>query len=179
MERSPAGQGGPDDSVGPDPPRGGVSAGPGVARRRLDRFQKTPTSEFIQSNIVSSKFADGSTAADTRCQRFMRDTKRRSQRPGGKALLASTFARKSAQRRGMTILGIDPGAHGAVAVLDEARQLLDMYDMPSTVEANGRTATNAPLLAAILARTKARICQQNLNLRDARIADVVKEDLGC
>jgi hypothetical protein len=49
-----------------------------------------------------------------------------------------------------------------------------MYDMASTVEANGRTATNAPLLAAILGRTKARICQQNLNLRDARIADVVR-----
>jgi hypothetical protein len=159
MERSPAGQGGPDDSVGPD--------------RRLDRFQKTPSSEFVQSNL-SSKFGDGSTAADTRCQCFMRDTKRRSQRPGGKALIASTFARKSAQRRCMTILGIDPGAHGAVAVLDEAGQLLDMYDMASTVEANGRTATNAPLLAAILGRTKARICQQNLNLRDARIADVVR-----
>jgi crossover junction endodeoxyribonuclease RuvC len=56
-----------------------------------------------------------------------------------------------------TILGIDPGAHGAVAVLDEGGQLLDVLDMPSTREANGRTATNAPLLAGILARSRARI----------------------
>jgi crossover junction endodeoxyribonuclease RuvC len=56
-----------------------------------------------------------------------------------------------------TILGIDPGAHGAVALLDDAGRLLDVLDMPSTREANGRTATNAPLLAGILARSKARI----------------------
>ena len=56
-----------------------------------------------------------------------------------------------------TILGIDPGAHGAIAVLDEAGHLLEVVDMPSTLEANGRTATNAPLLAGILARTHARI----------------------
>jgi crossover junction endodeoxyribonuclease RuvC len=56
-----------------------------------------------------------------------------------------------------TILGIDPGAHGAIAVLNESGDLLDVLDMPSTPEANGRTATNAPLLAAILARTHARI----------------------
>lgn len=56
-----------------------------------------------------------------------------------------------------TILGIDPGAHGAVAVLDESGQLLAVEDMPSLFEANGRTATNAPLLAGILARTRARI----------------------
>jgi hypothetical protein len=56
-----------------------------------------------------------------------------------------------------TILGIDPGANGAVAVLDDAGQLLDVLDMPSTREANGRTATNAPLLAGILARSQARI----------------------
>jgi crossover junction endodeoxyribonuclease RuvC len=57
----------------------------------------------------------------------------------------------------MTILGIDPGAHGAIAVLDESGSLLEVHDMPATSEANGRTATNAPLLAAILARTHARI----------------------
>jgi hypothetical protein len=55
------------------------------------------------------------------------------------------------------ILGIDPGAHGAVAVLAEDGQLLEVVDMPATLEANGRTATNAPLLAGILARTHARI----------------------
>jgi crossover junction endodeoxyribonuclease RuvC len=56
-----------------------------------------------------------------------------------------------------TILGIDPGANGAVAVLDEGGQLLDVLDMPSTREANGRMATNAPLLAGILARSRARV----------------------
>jgi hypothetical protein len=49
------------------------------------------------------------------------------------------------------ILGIDPGAHGAIAVLDETGDLLAVEDMPSTPEASGRTATNAPLLAGILA----------------------------
>jgi crossover junction endodeoxyribonuclease RuvC len=56
-----------------------------------------------------------------------------------------------------TILGIDPGANGALAVLDKGGDLLEMRDMPSTTEANGRTATNAPLLAGLLARTHARI----------------------
>jgi hypothetical protein len=56
-----------------------------------------------------------------------------------------------------TILGIDPGAHGAIALLYENGDLLDLVDMPSMPEANGRTATNAPLLAGILARTHARI----------------------
>jgi crossover junction endodeoxyribonuclease RuvC len=56
-----------------------------------------------------------------------------------------------------TILGIDPGAHGAVAVLDQAGKLVEVIDMPATTEANGRTATNAPLLAGFLARTHARL----------------------
>ena len=56
-----------------------------------------------------------------------------------------------------TIIGIDPGAHGAVAGLDETGSLLWIEDMPVTREANGRTATNAPLLVGILARTHARI----------------------
>jgi hypothetical protein len=55
------------------------------------------------------------------------------------------------------ILGIDPGAHGAIAVLNENGELLELVDMPSTPEANGRPATNAPLLARILARTHARV----------------------
>jgi crossover junction endodeoxyribonuclease RuvC len=55
------------------------------------------------------------------------------------------------------ILGIDPGAHGAIAVLDGGGELLEVLDMPSTPEANGRTATNAPLLAVLLSRTHARI----------------------
>ena len=51
-----------------------------------------------------------------------------------------------------TIIGIDPGAHGAIAVMNEGGDLLEVLDMPSTPEANGRSATNAPLLAGILAR---------------------------
>jgi hypothetical protein len=54
-----------------------------------------------------------------------------------------------------TILGIDLGAHGAIAVLNENGELLELVDMPSTPEANGRTATNAPLLAGILACVRA------------------------
>jgi crossover junction endodeoxyribonuclease RuvC len=55
------------------------------------------------------------------------------------------------------VFGIDPGAHGAIAVISAAGHLLDVIDMPSTLEANGRTATNAPLLAGILARWHARV----------------------
>jgi hypothetical protein len=46
-----------------------------------------------------------------------------------------------------TVIGIDPGAHGAIAVLDEARDLLEIVDLPATPEANGGSATNVPLLA--------------------------------
>lgn len=53
------------------------------------------------------------------------------------------------------ILGIDPGAHGAVAVLDRDGNLLGVHDMPSIEEFAGRPATNAPLLAAIIAKTGA------------------------
>jgi hypothetical protein len=55
-----------------------------------------------------------------------------------------------------TILGIDPSAHGAIAVVNENGELVELVDMPSTPEANRRTATNAPLLAGILARLRAR-----------------------
>jgi crossover junction endodeoxyribonuclease RuvC len=54
-------------------------------------------------------------------------------------------------------LGIDPGARGAIAVVDETGQLLAVEDMPSTLEANGRTATSAPLLAWILTCSHARV----------------------
>jgi crossover junction endodeoxyribonuclease RuvC len=57
----------------------------------------------------------------------------------------------------VTILAIDPGAHGAIAVLTDAGELVDVFDMPATSEANGRPATSAPLLASILARAHARI----------------------
>jgi hypothetical protein len=56
-----------------------------------------------------------------------------------------------------TIVGIDPGAHGATAVLDERGELIEVVDMPATSEANARIATNAPLLAGILARSHARV----------------------
>jgi hypothetical protein len=52
-----------------------------------------------------------------------------------------------------TIVETDPCARCAVAVLDEAGNLLEVVDMPS-MEANGRTATNALLLAWILARPR-------------------------
>ena len=55
------------------------------------------------------------------------------------------------------VVGIDPGAHGAISVLTEAAQLLGVFDMPATTEANSRPATNAPLLASFLARTHARV----------------------
>jgi len=55
------------------------------------------------------------------------------------------------------VMGIDPGAHGAVVGLDEGGQILWIEDTPSTQETNGRTATNAPLLASIIARSHARV----------------------
>ena len=53
------------------------------------------------------------------------------------------------------ILGIDPGARGAIAVLDGDGNLVEIHDMPAVEENSGRPATNAPLLAAILAKTHA------------------------
>ena len=55
------------------------------------------------------------------------------------------------------ILGVDIGAHGAIAMLGESGELIEVVDMPSLAEANGRAATNAPLLAEILARSHARV----------------------
>jgi crossover junction endodeoxyribonuclease RuvC len=49
------------------------------------------------------------------------------------------------------VLGIDPGGKGAIAVLDLGGDLLVVYDMPATIEANGRSATNAALLSLIIA----------------------------
>jgi crossover junction endodeoxyribonuclease RuvC len=67
------------------------------------------------------------------------------------------FGDVSAAAMDAVVLGIDPGAHGAIAGLDGSGNLLWVEDMPSTPEANGRPATNAPLLARILARTQARV----------------------
>lgn len=52
------------------------------------------------------------------------------------------------------VLGIDPGAKGAVAILSSTGELLEVHDMPVTEEASGRKATNAPLLAAIIAKSQ-------------------------
>jgi outer membrane protein assembly factor BamB len=54
------------------------------------------------------------------------------------------------------VLGVDPGANGAVAALDQNGQLLWVEDIPSTPR-NGKMATNAPLLAAIIAKASASI----------------------
>jgi crossover junction endodeoxyribonuclease RuvC len=55
------------------------------------------------------------------------------------------------------ILGIDPGAHGAIAALDGSGNLLWVEDMPNTQEANGRVATNAALLTPILGLANAKV----------------------
>jgi crossover junction endodeoxyribonuclease RuvC len=71
------------------------------------------------------------------------------------------------------ILGVDPGAHGALAVLTESGELLAVPDMPSTPEANGRVVTNAPLFAGILARVRASaaFCESvGARPTDARVA---------
>lgn len=53
------------------------------------------------------------------------------------------------------VLGIDPGAKGAIATLTDTGELLDIVDMPATLEPNGRKITNAPLLAMIIAKSHA------------------------
>jgi crossover junction endodeoxyribonuclease RuvC len=63
----------------------------------------------------------------------------------------------SAAAMDAVVVGIDPGGHGAISGHDESGGLLWVVDMPSTREANGRTSTNAPLLAGILAPTHARV----------------------
>ena len=53
----------------------------------------------------------------------------------------------------MTIVAIDIGATGAVALLDEAGRLLDIEDMPVLRDGPGsRPTINAPLLAGIVQR---------------------------
>jgi hypothetical protein len=56
-----------------------------------------------------------------------------------------------------TVLGIDPSVHGAIAILDKTGQILELEDMPATVEAGGRTSTSARLLAGILACSHADV----------------------
>jgi crossover junction endodeoxyribonuclease RuvC len=53
------------------------------------------------------------------------------------------------------VLGIDIGANGAIAILTISGELLNVVDMPSLPEANGRRATNAALLSNIIAESNA------------------------
>jgi crossover junction endodeoxyribonuclease RuvC len=57
----------------------------------------------------------------------------------------------------MSIIGVDLGATGATVEMTEAGEIIAIHDNPTTTEANGRTATNAPLWAPILARSHARV----------------------
>ncbi len=52
------------------------------------------------------------------------------------------------------VLGIDPGAHGAVAVFVDGK-LDAIFDTPALEEKSGRPAVNAPLLASLVAKTHA------------------------
>lgn len=53
----------------------------------------------------------------------------------------------------MTIVGIDIGSRGALALLDEAGALLAVEDMPAIPEGRqGRLAVNPPLLADLVRR---------------------------
>lgn len=73
----------------------------------------------------------------------------------------------------MIVLGIDPGVSGAIAVLTDAGELIEVVDMPWTLEANGRRATNAPLLASVVANSHAeRIFCEFVGARptDAKVA---------
>jgi crossover junction endodeoxyribonuclease RuvC len=54
------------------------------------------------------------------------------------------------------VLGIDPGAQGAVAILDVSGQLIAVEDMPATQERSGRYVTDAALLSRIIAKSSCR-----------------------
>jgi hypothetical protein len=54
------------------------------------------------------------------------------------------------------ILGIDIGAQGALALIDENGDLVDIFDMPVLQDGpKGRKAVNAPLLASIIFKSHA------------------------
>ena len=54
------------------------------------------------------------------------------------------------------IIGIDIGFKGAIALVDEGGDLIEVFDMPTLADGpKGRPALNAPLLAEILAKTRA------------------------
>jgi hypothetical protein len=54
------------------------------------------------------------------------------------------------------VLGIDIGVRGAIALLDEFGKLTEIADMPCLADGPaGRRTVNAPLLAEIVARSRA------------------------
>ena len=56
----------------------------------------------------------------------------------------------------MTILGIDIGATGAIALLSEKGELIDVFDMPTLHDGpKNRRTVNAPLLAEIVYKSHA------------------------
>jgi crossover junction endodeoxyribonuclease RuvC len=55
------------------------------------------------------------------------------------------------------VLGIDIGAQGALALLDEGGALIDVHDMPCLADGPaGRRSVNAGLLAAVIYKWQAR-----------------------
>jgi crossover junction endodeoxyribonuclease RuvC len=55
-----------------------------------------------------------------------------------------------------TILGIDIGSQGAIAIVTTDGELIEVYDMPVLADGpSGRRAVNAPILADIVAKSKA------------------------
>ncbi len=53
-------------------------------------------------------------------------------------------------------LGVDPGVNGAIAVLGSDGELVSVHDMPFLADGPaGRRAVNAPLLAEIIAKSRA------------------------
>jgi crossover junction endodeoxyribonuclease RuvC len=55
-----------------------------------------------------------------------------------------------------TILGIDPGLDGAIAVLTDSGELVAIHDMPTLLDgAKGRRAVNPALFASIIYSTQA------------------------
>lgn len=55
------------------------------------------------------------------------------------------------------VIGIDPGVTGALALLTDKGDLVEISDMPSLADGTkGRSTVNSPLLAELLARWHAR-----------------------
>lgn len=55
-----------------------------------------------------------------------------------------------------TVIGVDIGVRGAVAILDESGALIEVHDMPTLQDGPaGRRTVNAPLLASIIFKSHA------------------------